>query len=158
MVQSALMDLWLVRHGEAVSERQDPSRPLTPEGARAVSAIVESLAGKTGSFDLVAASGKHRAIQTAAIWAESAGYPAGKIVETAALAPNATPETFLAFLEGCKEGERLLCVGHLPSIAAIASFFLSSGEPVRLVFGPGTVCRIRVEALRRGGGELLLFV
>jgi len=151
------MDLWLVRHGDAVSERQDPSRPLTPEGARAVSEIAESLAGKTGSFDLVAASGKQRAIQTAAIWAESAGYPAGKIAETAALAPNATPEMFLAFLEGCKEGERLLCVGHLPSIAAIASFFLSSGEPVRLVFGPGTVCRIRVEALRRGGGELLLF-
>jgi len=151
------MDLWLVRHGDAVSERQDPSRPLTPEGARAVSEIVESLAGKTGSFDLVAASGKQRAIQTAAIWAESAGYPAGKIAETAALAPNATPEAFLAFLEGCEEGERLLCVGHLPSIAAIASFFLSSGEPVRLVFGPGTVCRIRVEALRRGGGELLLF-
>ena len=152
------MDLWLVRHGDAVSERQDPSRPLTPEGARDVSAIVESLAGKTGSFDLVAASGKQRAIQTAAIWAEAAGYPAGKIAETAALAPNATPEMFLAFLEGCKEGERLLCVGHLPSIAAVASFFLSSGEPVRLVFGPGTVCRIRVETLRRGGGELLFFV
>jgi len=152
------MDLWLVRHGEAVPERQDPARPLTPEGARAVSAVVESLAGKTGSFDLVAASGKQRAIQTAAIWAEAAGYPAGKIAETAALAPNATPEAFLSFLEGCKEGERLLCVGHLPSLAAIASFFLSPGEPVRLVFGPGTVCRIRVEALRRGGGELLLFV
>jgi hypothetical protein len=51
-----------------------------------------------------------------------------------------------------------MCVGHLPSIAAIASFFLSPGDPVSLVFGPGTVCRIRVAAMRRGGGDLLLFV
>jgi phosphohistidine phosphatase len=152
------MDLWLVRHGEAVPEREDPARPLSSEGARAIRAIVESLAGKTGVFDLVAASGKKRAIQTAAIWAEAAGYPAGKIAETAALNPNATPETFLGFLENCGEEGRILCVGHLPSIAAIASFFLSDGAPVRLAFAPGSVCRIRVGATRRGAGELLLFV
>jgi len=152
------MDLWLVRHGEAVPEREDPARPLSPEGARAIRAIVESLAGKTGPFDLVAASGKKRAIQTAAIWAEAAGYPAVKIAETAALAPNATPEAFLGFLEDRGEEGRILCVGHLPSIAAIASFFLSDGDLVRLVFAPGTACRIRLEALRRGAGELLLFI
>src|SRR3972149_1567647 len=73
MVRSALMDLWLVRHGEAVSERQDPSRPLTPEGARAVSEIAASLAGKTGSFDLVAASGKRRAGQTAPVCGAGGG-------------------------------------------------------------------------------------
>src|SRR4030066_1030801 len=59
-VRSALMDLWLVRHGEAVPERQDPSRPLTPEGARDGSAIVESLAGEAGSFHLCAAGGETR--------------------------------------------------------------------------------------------------
>jgi phosphohistidine phosphatase len=152
------MDLWLVRHGEAVPEREDPARPLSSEGARAIRAIVESLAGKTGAFDLVAASGKKRAIQTAAIWAEAAGYPAGKVAETAALDPNATPEAFLGFLENCGEEGRILCVGHLPSIATIASFFLSDGAPVRLSFAPGSVCRIRVGATRRGAGELLLFV
>ncbi|HEU5361019.1 MAG TPA: histidine phosphatase family protein [Candidatus Deferrimicrobiaceae bacterium] len=152
------MELWLVRHGEAMSEREDPARPLTPEGARAVSAVAESLAGKLGTIDLVAASGKKRAIQTAAIWAAAAGYPAARIAETGALSPNAAPEAFLAFLEECPEADRVLCVGHLPSIAAFASFFLSSGDPVKLVFGPGSVCRIRVETLRRGAGELLLFV
>lgn len=152
------MDLWLVRHGEAVPEREDPARPLSPEGARAIRAIVESLAGKTEPFDLVAASGKKRAIQTAAIWAEAAGYPAVKIAETTALDPNATPEAFLAFLEDRGEEGCILCVGHLPSIAAIASFLLSEGDPVRLVFAPGSVCRIRVGARRRGAGELLLFV
>jgi phosphohistidine phosphatase SixA len=79
-------------------------------------------------------------------------------VETGSLSPNTTPEAFLAFLAENAEAERLMCVGHLPSIAAIASFFLSPGDPVSLVFGPGTVCRIRVAAMRRGGGDLLLFV
>jgi phosphohistidine phosphatase len=152
------MDLWLVRHGEAVPERVDPTRPLSPEGVRAVSEVAVSLAGRLGTFDLVAASGKKRALQTAAILGEAAGYPAGRIAETGALAPGATPEVFLAFLAECAEPDRLLCVGHLPSIAVIASFFLSRGDPVQLAFGPGTVCRMRVEALRRGGGELLLFV
>jgi phosphohistidine phosphatase SixA len=73
-------------------------------------------------------------------------------------AGKTTPEAFLAFLAENAEAERLMCVGHLPSIAAIASFFLSPGDPVSLVFGPGTVCRIRVAAMRRGGGDLLLFV
>src|SRR3989304_7045756 len=31
-VRSALMDLWLVRHGEAVPERQGPPRPPPPAG------------------------------------------------------------------------------------------------------------------------------
>jgi phosphohistidine phosphatase len=152
------MDLWLVRHGEAVPDRVDPTRPLSPEGARAVSAVAETLAGRMGTFDLVAASGKKRALQTAAILGEAAGYPAGRVVETVALSPNATPEAFLDFLAESAEAERLMCVGHLPSIAAFASFFLSPGDPVSLVFGPGTVCRIRVAAMRRGGGDLLLFL
>ena len=151
------MDLWLVRHGEAVPEREDPTRPLTPEGARAIREVVNAVSGMMGSLDFVAASGKKRAVKTAGIFAEAAGYPPDKIAETDALSPNATPEAFVAFLAECADAERLLVVGHLPSIAAIASYFLSPGDPVRLLFGPGTVCRIRVDAIRRGGGELLLF-
>src|SRR4030042_1697209 len=47
-VRSALMDLWLVRHGEAVPEREDPAGPLSPEGALAIRAIVEPPAGARG--------------------------------------------------------------------------------------------------------------
>jgi len=156
-IRPALMDLWLVRHGEAMSARENPARPLTPKGVRSVSAIAETLAGKMGSLDLVAASGKRRALETAAILAEAAGYPVDRIAETAVLSPNATPEMFLAFLKESEEAQRLLCVGHLPSIAAIAAYILSPGDPVQLAFDPGSVCRIRIGALRRGGGELLLF-
>ncbi len=152
------MDLWLVRHGEAVHEREDPTRPLTPEGEKAVRDVANAVAGKMGSLDFVAASGKKRAVQTAAIFGDAAGYPADRIAESSALSPNASPEAFVSFLAECGDAERVLCVGHLPSIAAIASYFLSPGGPVNLLFGPGTVCRIRIEAMRRGGGELLQFI
>src|SRR4030066_1234047 len=45
-VRSALMDLWLVRHGEAVPEREDPARPLSPEGGLAIRAVGGTLPGE----------------------------------------------------------------------------------------------------------------
>src|SRR3989304_1042571 len=88
---TTMRSLWTLLH----SERKYSDRRIFAAGARAVRAIVESLAEKAGPFDLVAASGKKRAIQTAAIWAEATGYPAVKIAETAALAPNATQEAYV---------------------------------------------------------------
>lgn len=151
------MDLWLVRHGEAVPETVDVSRPLSEEGRGAISAVASALAGRMGRLDLVADSGKRRARETAEILGTAAGYPPDGIVETKALSPNADPEAFLAFLEDHGEKENVLCVGHLPSIALIASCLLSPRDPVKLIFGPGSVCRIRLSAVKRGGGELLLF-
>jgi len=123
------MDLWLVRHGEAMSAQENPARPLTPEGARAVSAIAETLAGRMGSFDLVAASGKKRALETAAILADATGYPVSRIAETGALSPNATPEMFLAFLKESEEAERLLCVGTFPRLPRSPPVFSPPATP-----------------------------
>jgi len=152
------MDLWLVRHGEAVPASVDPTRPLSADGIRAVSAAASALSGKLGRLDLAASSGKLRARQTAEILCAAAGYPSDRLEETQALSPDAAPERFLAFLEEHKGKENILCVGHLPSIALIASSLLSAGDPVKLVFDAGSVCRIRLAAIRRGSGELLLFL
>lgn len=153
-----MTDLWLVRHGEAVPEDVDPARPLTAEGSRAISAAAYVIAGRMGNPDLVAASGKRRARQTAEIFAAAAGYPGENIVETPALSPGASPEAFLSFLEEHKDKGTVLCAGHLPSIALFASFLLSSGDPIRLAFGPGTACHIRLSGIRRGAGELALLL
>jgi phosphohistidine phosphatase len=150
------MDLWLARHGDAVPPGVDPRRPLSEEGVRSVRAAASALSGKIGRLDLVAASGKLRALQTARIFCEAAGYPPDRIEETKALSPDADADSFLAFLTGCTGKENVLCVGHLPSIAIFASSLLSAGDPVRLVFGAGSVCRIRLDSLRRGAGELIL--
>jgi len=151
------MDLWIVRHAHAVPERVDPARPLSEEGVRDFTARAALLAREIGMPALVASSPRLRARQTAAILAAAAGYPEGAIVETEALSPAATPAAFSEFLAHHAGRESVVCVGHLPSIAAIASWFLSPGDPIRLAFGAGTACRIRLEAVRRGAGELLLF-
>jgi phosphohistidine phosphatase len=150
------MDIWLIRHGEAMPENLDPARPLSADGARSVSAAAAALSGKMGRPDGVASSGKVRARQTAEIFCAATGYPADLIEETKALSPDATPEMFFAFLEERKGKENILCVGHLPSIERIASSLLSAGDPVKIYFVAGTVCRIRLDSIRRGAGELLL--
>jgi phosphohistidine phosphatase len=110
-----------------------------------------------GRPDFVAASEKLRARMTAEIFCAASGYPVDRIGKTEALNPEATPESFLAFLEGQGGDGSLLCVGHLPSIALIASALLSARDPVKLVFGPASVCRIRLASARPGTGELLFF-
>lgn len=150
------MDLWLVRHGEAVPENVDPSRPLSAEGIRSISKTASLLTGRIGPLDLVASSGKLRARQTAEIFAAAAGYPADRIVETAALSPGAAPGAFLHFLHEQEGKGNILCAGHLPSVALIASFLLSAGDPVKLAFGAGSVCHISLSSIRRGSGELIL--
>lgn len=151
------MDLWLVRHGEAVPASVNPARPLSADGIRAISSVASALSEKLGRLDLAASSGKLRARQTAEILCAAAGYPTDRLEETQALSPEAAPERFLDFLEEHDGKENILCVGHLPSIALIASILLSAGDPVKLVFEAGSVCRIRLSAIRRGSGELLLF-
>lgn len=151
------MDLWLIRHADAVSERVDPSRPLSPEGVRDFSERAEALKGTIGAPALVASSRKRRARQTAAILAAAAGYPEGGIVETDALSPAATPEAFLEFLSAHVGRGTVVCVGHLPAVAEIAAHLLSADGSVRLVFRPGMACGIRLAAPARGSAELILF-
>jgi phosphohistidine phosphatase len=150
------MDLWLARHGEAVQASTDPARPLSADGVKSVTAVADAVAGKMGRLDCVASSGKARALQTARIFCAAAGFPADLIEETGALYPDATPEMFFAFLEERKGKGNFLCVGHLPSIERIASSLLSAGDQVKILFGAGTVCRIRLDSIRPGAGELIL--
>ncbi len=152
-----MTELWLVRHGDAVPSDVDPERPLSPGGEAAIAAAAAARAGRMGTFDLVASSGKRRARQTAEILGAAAGYPADRVVDTETLGPNAPVDSFLGFLGTCAAAGSVLCVGHLPSLADFASYFLTDGDPPHLEFDAGTVCRIRVQALRRGGGQLILF-
>jgi phosphohistidine phosphatase len=118
------MTLYLVRHGEAVDEREDPMRPLNPRGRDEVAATAR-VAGVLGlDVARIVHSGKLRARQTAEIWA--AALERKKIEEYAELEPMADPEHAVAYVNEAHES--LMLVGHLPHLSRVLSA-LVIGDP-----------------------------
>ena len=64
------MILFLVQHGEAKPESEDPERSLTDRGAEVVERMADWAARSGITMDQIFHSGKRRAEQTAAIFAK----------------------------------------------------------------------------------------
>lgn len=146
------MVLYLVQHGEAKPEQEDPARPLTDRGRDEVGRV----ARHTGALRLQIAeirhSGKLRARQTAEILAEYLR-PARGVREIEGLAPNDDPRKARSDAEAAREP--LMLVGHLPHLSRLASFLIV-GDPGREIirFRPGgIVCLGKME-----GRWLLLWI
>lgn len=122
------MELFLVRHGEAKSEIEDPACPLTERGAEAVRRMA-LWAARTGlRVDQIRHSGKLRAEQTAALLAEQLEPPRG-VIAVAGLKPNDAVEPVAVALQDRQES--LMLVGHLPFLARLAALlrFDTPGGP-----------------------------
>jgi phosphohistidine phosphatase len=79
------MRLYLVQHGDAVPEQDDPQRPLSAMGRRQVDAIARWLASAGVRPERTIHSGKLRAQQTAELLATALG---GGVETVAGLSPN----------------------------------------------------------------------
>jgi phosphohistidine phosphatase len=130
------MRLYLVQHGEATSEEEDPQRPLTDRGADDVRRVAGLVArGGTVEVERVVHSGKTRARQTAEIWSEALGVP---IEEAEGLAPMDDPAVWAGRL--ATEQRDLMLVGHLPHLAKLAGQLLvGDGERPVMAFRQGGV-------------------
>ena len=64
------MELYLVQHGEAKPESEDPERPLTDRGEETVRRMAAWAAQVGLKVDEIRHSGKRRAEQTASLLAE----------------------------------------------------------------------------------------
>jgi phosphohistidine phosphatase len=115
------MHLYLVQHGAAKSEAEDPRRGLANEGRRDVERIAKSLAPLQLSLDRIEHSEKLRARQTAEILAAHL-QPAEGVHEIAGLAPHDDVEPVRARLQ--QESKSLMVVGHLPHLSHLASRLL----------------------------------
>ncbi len=138
------MFLYLVQHGEARKEEEDPARGLTDKGlqdVRKVAAIVQ----KTGlRVNQIFHSGKTRALQTAQIFADFLK-PEEGIAQTDKLAPMDEPAVWGERLSAAKED--IMLVGHLPHLAGLAGLLLCRGGeniPVDFKMG-GIVCLKRFD-------------
>lgn len=136
------MELYLMQHGACFSKDVHPEQPLSPVGREQIEMSAEAARRLGLAFDLVCASPKLRARQTAAIMAEAMGYPADRILASEALLPTAPPDAALALLAEHGRKEAVLLAGHLPNLAEVAAALLSSGGKVRLQFENGGLCRL----------------
>jgi phosphohistidine phosphatase len=145
------MRLYLVQHGEATSEEEDPDRPLTDRGAGDVGRVAQ-LARDAGveRVDRVIHSGKTRARQTAEIWGEVLGVP---VVEEKGLAPLEDPSVWEARV--ATEERDFMLVGHLPHLAGLAGLLLGTDpERPRVTFRQGGL--VSLEGDRSGWSVWLL--
>lgn len=134
------MQLYLVQHGAAKTEAEDPQRGLTEEGQRTVERVAHFLRRLQLSLDRIEHSGKLRARQTAEILGGRL-QPGEGIREMAGMAPQDKVEAVCSRLQG--ESKNLMLVGHLPYLSRLVARLLEVEVDRQVVqFQMGGVLRI----------------
>ncbi len=124
------MHLYLVRHGEAKSEREDPERPLSSRGREEVERVSRAAAKKGMAASRIFHSDKLRAKQTAEILARKI-IPSEGICEISGLGPEDDPSLTKAELE--VSGKSLIVVGHLPHLNRLAALLLNGNSGAQVL-------------------------
>ncbi len=122
------MKLYLVQHGEAKSEAEDPERSLTIRGEEQTRKISDA-AKKLGIRpSRIYHSGKKRAEQTAGIIAGALNL---SVQAGRGLNPNDDIRPWAERI--IREAEDLMIVGHLPFLEKLASFLVCGDEGAKAV-------------------------
>lgn len=119
------MRLYLVRHGEAVSDFVDSRRPLSEKGKGDVQKIAQFLKSVNVKVDTIVHSGKRRAEETAAAFQNTLN-PSAKLLPQDYLSPNDPIDYIVKDISRCKDD--LMVVGHLPFLANLVSQLVSNQE------------------------------
>lgn len=122
------MKLYLVQHGEAKSEREDPERPLTDRGREEIERISKAAKPLAIAPAVVYHSGKLRARQTAEIFGKTLNLP---LQLEEGLNPNDPVQPWAERIS--KEDRDLMIVGHLPFLEKFSSFLLCGDENARII-------------------------
>jgi phosphohistidine phosphatase len=124
------MQLYLVQHGAAKSDAEDPQRRLTAEGAKTVERMAEHLSALRLSIVRIEHSDKERARQTAEIMAARLR-PAEGTRQVTGMAPNDEVVPMRERLQD--ESESLMMIGHLPYLSRLVSVLLGVQQDRTLV-------------------------
>lgn len=135
------MFLYLVQHGDAKKEEEDPKRGLSEKGARDV-AKVAAYAGRLHiRVSEIFHSPKARARETALLLAEHLN-PEKGIDQADNLLPMDDPALWALRILGM--GEDIMLVGHLPYMARLAGLLLCGGMEKSVVdFKTGGIVCLR---------------
>jgi len=131
------MQLYLVQHGEAVSEEVNPERPLSEKGISDVKKVATFLKQAGININTIFHSSKRRACQTAQMLTKDLN-PKCNILQREGLAPNDSIDGILR--EILERDEDLMIVGHLPFLAKLAGKLLLDSEDKNIIeFKQGSV-------------------
>jgi phosphohistidine phosphatase len=131
--------VYLVQHGRAKSEEEEPQRRLTDKGIGEVQKVAVFLRPLELRIDAVWHSGKARAQQTAELLAEAVS-DRDRVVQREGLGPNDQVAPTKQALE--KIGRDVMIVGHLPFLGKLVALLVTESEANEIVefqFG-GVVC------------------
>ncbi|HYA12300.1 MAG TPA: phosphohistidine phosphatase SixA [Thermodesulfovibrionales bacterium] len=139
------MLLYLVQHGEAKREEQDPSRPLSDKGIEDVKGVASYISRLNIEVEEVLHSGKARAKQTAELLSGNLRIAKG-ISQTDGIAPLDAPKLWVERLKQKKNS--LMLVGHLPHLGKLSSLLLSGDKEKNIIAFKmgGIVCLKRDDA------------
>jgi phosphohistidine phosphatase len=138
------MKVYLVQHAEAMSEEQDPDRPLNDLGREHAGWVADVAARLGVEVEQIRHSGKTRAKETAEILGQALT-PAEGVVEVSGLSPLDDVEPVAQELD--EASTPVMLVGHLPFMERLTGFLLT-GDARELVIdftNAGIVCVEKME-------------
>jgi phosphohistidine phosphatase len=124
------MKLYLIQHAKAVSEDENPERPLSEQGRRDIQKVADFIKSLNLSVDYLWHSTKTRAIQTAEVLADVVKVNKDKI-ERDGLAPNDDVTAIKDELVSAQQDTMI--VSHLPFVSKLASLLLTGRESAGIV-------------------------
>lgn len=143
------MDLYLIRHAEAVSRDdenfQDDERPLTDDGKAQCKALAQALVARNVSFDAVIASPLVRARQTAEELLQNLPGPLAELQFCHHLAPGGKPRKLTRFLLGVT-GESVALIGHEPDLSEFLGRLIGSRK-INIELAKAGVALIRCDGV-----------
>jgi phosphohistidine phosphatase len=150
------MNLYILRHASAGLRRPNPlldsKRPLDKEGKKHCLQLAHVLNALNIQFDLIISSPLKRCLQTASLVGTETGYEA-QILNSTALAPEATLKDFQKLLRDNSGRENLLVVGHNPNLTTFLGSLLvpASSPEAKIRLRKGSIARV---VLTRGPATL----
>jgi phosphohistidine phosphatase len=152
-----IMNLYFLRHGDAINGMDDASRLLSPEGKRQAAQIGSFLKKAGISMDAIYSSPLIRAAQTAEIVGAALSSHGRVKPQLMDALLNETPQAeFTRWLREIGEVRNCLLVGHMPTLSERAAHLLKMHDPDTLSFPKcGLAC---IEILNSRNAALRFFV
>ena len=138
----SVMNLYLVRHGDALAAAENPMRPLSPAGRRHVEQTARLAVERNVQPSAVYHSGVLRAAETAEILARH--FPSiEKVAQLSGLLPDDDPAIIKTELD--LAGASLMLVGHLPFMSRLTGLLLhgDSERPAAEFLPASMVCCVK---------------